>query len=49
MKRDGEYSHVDLYVEILEVERVYPGINTNHGDVLEERVLVSGGRNPGDV
>ena len=35
-------THVDLDVEVLEVERVLPDIDTNDWDVRDERVLVRG-------
>lgn len=36
----GRVTHVSLDVEVLEVEGVLPDINTDDGDVGEERVLV---------
>ena len=35
-------TYVDLDVEVLEVERVLPDIDTNDWDVRDERVLVRG-------
>ena len=37
--KTGE-TYVDLDVEVLEVERVLPDIDTNDWDVRDERVLV---------
>ena len=39
-EREGRDTHVDLDVEVLEVERVLPDIDTNDWDVRDERVLV---------
>lgn len=36
-------THVDLDVEVLEVEGVLPDVDADDGDVREERVLVGGG------
>lgn len=38
-------THVELGTQVLEVERALPDIDTNDGDVREERVLVGGGGN----
>ena len=37
-------THVDLDVEVLEVERVLPDVDADDGDVGQERVLVRRGR-----
>ena len=38
-------THVDLYVEILQVESVFPNVNPDDGDVRQERILVGRGDN----
>jgi hypothetical protein len=38
-------THIDLNVEVLEVERVLPDINANDRNMREERVLISRGSN----
>ena len=38
-------THIDLYVEILQVESVLPDINADDGGEREERILVSRGGN----
>ena len=38
-------THVSLYVEILQVESVFPYVNADDGGVREERVLVGCGDN----
>ena len=43
IKRDK--THVDLDIEVLEVESVLPDVDTDDGDQVQERVLVSGGGN----
>jgi hypothetical protein len=46
MTRQGEdEAHIDLDVEVLEVESVLPDIDTDEGNVAQERVLVSCGYN----
>jgi hypothetical protein len=38
-------THINFDVEVLEVERVFPDIDTDDGDMSEERILVSSGDN----
>ena len=42
-------TYVGLDVEVLEVERVLPDVDTNDGDVGEERVLVRRRRDLNDL
>ena len=43
--RERRETYVDFDVEVLQVESVLPDIDTDDGDVSEERVLVSGSGN----
>jgi hypothetical protein len=36
-------THVGLYVEVLQIEGMLPNVNTDYGNVREERVLVGCG------
>ena len=40
-KRGG--THVDLDVKVLEIESVFPDVDADDGDQVQERVLVSSG------
>ena len=42
-------TYVGLDVEVLEVERVLPDVDTDDGDMGEERVLVRRGRDLDDL
>ena len=42
-------THINFDVEVLEVERVFPDIDTDDGDMSEERILVSSGDNLKDL
>ena len=42
-------THVDLDVEVLEVERVLPDVDADDGDVGQERVLVRRGGDLNDL
>jgi hypothetical protein len=38
-------THVGLHIEILQIEGVFPNVDTNNGNVSKERILVSRGDN----
>jgi len=42
-------THINFDVEVLEVERVFPDIDTDDGDMSEERILVSSSDNLEDL
>ena len=40
-----ERTHINLDIEVLEIESVFPDVDTDDGDQVQERVLVSSGGN----